>query len=130
MEWFSGIKLNWLLVIAGVYCLTVAGGASARQKSGPCSEDVAAYCKEVKQGEGRIARCLKDHANDLSPACREHAAEVKKIVQDFAIACKDDVTKLCKGTQSGGGRILHCLKQHEAELTPQCKEKMVKPQGR
>lgn len=35
-------------------------------------------------------------------------------------ACKADAGKLCPGVQPGGGRVLACLKQHEAELSPDC----------
>jgi len=36
-----------------------------------CSEDIQKFCKDVQPGGGRIARCLKEHACDLSPACKE-----------------------------------------------------------
>jgi hypothetical protein len=39
-------------------------------------------------------------------------------------ACRADVQKLCKGVQPGGGRIAACLKQHESELTPGCRERI------
>jgi hypothetical protein len=39
-------------------------------------------------------------------------------------ACRADVQKLCKGVQPGGGRIAGCLKQHESELAPGCRERM------
>lgn len=38
-----------------------------------------------------------------------------------AQACKADHAKFCKSTQPGGGRIVECLKSHEAELAPACK---------
>jgi hypothetical protein len=38
--------------------------------------------------------------------------------------CKADAQKLCKGTKPGGGRVIACLQQHEAELTPACKEQL------
>ena len=37
--------------------------------------------------------------------------------------CKEDAEKLCKGVEPGEGRIVRCLKQHEAELSAACKEK-------
>jgi len=36
-------------------------------------------------------------------------------------ACRADAKKVCAGTQPGGGRVLACLKEHEAELSPDCK---------
>ncbi len=35
-----------------------------------CQGDVAAFCANVKPGGGRIAACLKEHASELSDACK------------------------------------------------------------
>ncbi|QRG06274.1 cysteine rich repeat-containing protein [Xanthobacter dioxanivorans] len=40
--------------------------------------------------------------------------------QALRTACEADVKKLCNGVQPGGGRILSCLKEHKAEVTPPC----------
>jgi hypothetical protein len=37
--------------------------------------------------------------------------------------CQEDAERLCKGVEPGQGRILQCLKQHEADLSPACKQK-------
>jgi hypothetical protein len=37
-------------------------------------------------------------------------------------ACSGDFGKFCKGTTPGGGRIIACLGQHNAELTPACRK--------
>lgn len=36
-------------------------------------------------------------------------------------ACRGDARRLCSQAAPGGGRLLPCLQQHEAELTPACK---------
>ena len=36
-------------------------------------------------------------------------------------ACAQDYQQLCKSVQPGGGRVIACLKQHEAELSAPCK---------
>ena len=36
--------------------------------------------------------------------------------------CRPDLQKFCSDVQPGGGRIVACLKQHEADLSPACKE--------
>jgi Cysteine rich repeat len=46
--------------------------------------------------------------------------------KEGAGACRADVQKLCKGVQPGGGRIAVCLKQHESEISPGCRENIAK----
>jgi hypothetical protein len=36
--------------------------------------------------------------------------------------CKPDVERLCQGIPQGGGRIAACLKSHEADLSPACRD--------
>jgi len=48
-------------------------------------------------------------------------AAVARDANPMAQACKADHAKFCKSTQPGGGRIVECLKSHEAELAPACK---------
>jgi hypothetical protein len=37
-------------------------------------------------------------------------------------ACSDDAARLCSGVQTGGGRIISCLKQHKDELSNGCRQ--------
>lgn len=37
--------------------------------------------------------------------------------------CAEDVAKLCKDVQPGGGRLAECLKDHENELSVACKSR-------
>jgi hypothetical protein len=126
----SGVQMKWFTVLAGVFCLAMATGASAAQTAKPCRDDAARLCPDVKPGGGALAKCMKEHASELSPACKNNIAKAKKKAQEFKQACKDDATKLCKGVKQGGGKIVQCLKQHEDELSAACKEKMAKPRGR
>ncbi|WHZ14002.1 MAG: hypothetical protein OJF52_000837 [Nitrospira sp.] len=36
-----------------------------------CAEDVKKLCPDVKAGKGRIAQCLKQHAQELSQGCAD-----------------------------------------------------------
>ena len=38
-----------------------------------------------------------------------------------AQACRADFSKFCSEIEPGGGRIVACLEQHQAELTPVCR---------
>lgn len=45
---------------------------------------------------------------------------------DVRAACASDVQRLCAGVPAGGGRIVVCLKQHQAELSDGCKQAIAK----
>jgi len=127
---FSGIQVNRLAVVAGVFCLTMAAGVLAEQVDRPCAADAEKLCKGVQAGEGRIARCMKEHEKELSPTCKENIQKMKEKAKEIAEACKDDANKLCKDVNPGKGRILRCLKQHESELSHSCKQQMTLPHTR
>lgn len=44
--------------------------------------------------------------------------------------CKADIEKFCKDVQPGEGRIVKCLKEHEAELSVECKAKDLELKGK
>ena len=119
-----------MAICAMLFSGTADAAQAAGHRQGPCSDDVAKFCKDVQPGGGRIAQCLKQHEQELSPACKQHAVEVKKRGKEFRAACEDDVLKLCKDVKRGDGRIMNCLKQHEQELTPDCKAKMEQKQAK
>ncbi len=128
---FFGTQVKWPVLLAGLFCASLIGVASARQEGGrPCADDAARLCKGVQPGEGRIVNCLREHKEQLSPACKENIAKAREEMKEAKDACHDDAQKLCKGVQPGGGRIVQCLRQHEGELAPACKEHIAKPRGR
>jgi len=42
--------------------------------------------------------------------------------QQAAGPCKTDIEKLCAKVERGHGRVVMCLKEHTAELSPECKK--------
>jgi len=56
--------------------------------------------------------------------------KMKDKAKEVADACKGDAEKVCKDVKPGEGRILKCLKQHETELSPSCKEQLTQPRGK
>lgn len=41
-----------------------------------CEDDAARFCRGVIPGGGRIVKCMFEHIEDLSPACRQKIQEV------------------------------------------------------
>ncbi len=56
----------------------------------PCRADVVRLCKDVQRGEGRIKRCLKDHAADLSQGCKD-------AIKNGAEALRGERRRVCSG---------------------------------
>ena len=73
-----------VLVAGSLLCACLSQSTLAHEEH-PCKEDIKKFCADVKPGEGRIAKCLKEHKAELSTECkrkseerREHAREERK----------------------------------------------------
>ena len=124
-----------LLAMTPLFMLTAlltlpTARADDQEKPGACRADVERLCKGIQPGGGRIAMCLKQHASEVSPGCREAIAGAKKQIEEFAEACKPDAEKLCKGVQPGQGRIARCLAEHKDQLSPACRDKFTQAENR
>src|SRR5438552_18481914 len=97
-----------------LFAASVAAGAGAQQRrEGPCATDVKKFCGDVKPGQGAIAKCMKAHEAELSPACREASKARAEKAERVREECRADAEKFCKGIAPGGGRIRSCLKRRQ-----------------
>jgi hypothetical protein len=89
--------------------------AVARAAGEPCTAEINKFCKDVKPGEGRIIKCLREHDAELSGACRAN-------VNTFSLyqACLDDAVRLCPSMQPGGAEVIKCLRTHPNDLSTEC----------
>jgi len=132
MRQSSGLRKKGItaivIVVAALWTVLAlaAAGAAQGQRQGPCADDAAKFCGDVDPGGGLVMKCMKEHENELSSACKERVAAMKKGFQEFREACQDDALKFCKDMKPGGGRIANCLKEHENELSAECKARMEK----
>jgi hypothetical protein len=62
------------------------------------------------------------HAALLRPQSSFAQTASPQISADVQAACASDVQNLCSGVQPGGGRIIACLKQHQAQVSDRCKQ--------
>ena len=108
-------------MVIALFAPGLAADALAQQRSeGPCARDVKQFCGDVKPGQGAIAKCMKAHEAELSPACRESSKARAEKAERVREECRADVEKFCKGIAPGGGRIRSCLSARQAELNPAC----------
>lgn len=91
-----------------------------------CAEDAMKFCTGVQAGGGRLYQCLAKNNAELSAPCRERLTAGKARWDAFVSACKSDADKHCQGITTGSGRVLSCLKKHEAELAPDCKARFTR----
>ncbi len=88
-----------------------------------CRADLDKLCKDIKPGEGRFLKCLKENDASLSAACKAKLAEHReKAIKDHP--CLADMEKFCQDVGPGKGQIKECMKAHEAEFSAACKAKM------
>ncbi|MBK7972778.1 MAG: hypothetical protein IPK07_05675 [Deltaproteobacteria bacterium] len=107
-----------------------AAPAASEDKGGACATERQKFCADVKPGGGARLRCLMAHEKDLGPECKAHVEHMKARSQEVTAACSDDAEKLCKGVESGKGRVIKCLAEHESALTPDCKGEVEKAKAK
>jgi hypothetical protein len=127
--------MNRPLLVALSFCVTAslaaaaiarAEDASPGRRDAACRADVEKYCADAQRGGGGIARCLREHEKDLSPACREQLASLHEKASKRAAAvhaaCKSETAKYCAEHEPGEGGLIRCLRGHEADLSKECRE--------
>ncbi|WP_348262481.1 cysteine rich repeat-containing protein [Telmatobacter sp. DSM 110680] len=76
-----------------------------------------------------VALALATIVDVLGPQSLYAQGGSPQALADAQTACASDIQKLCAGVPSGGGRIIACLKQHQAEVSDSCKQAVVKAMG-
>lgn len=115
------IRNAFVAIAFALFAAGVAANAAAQQrKNGPCAADARKFCGGIQPGQGGMAKCMKAHEAELSPACREGMKARAEKAERVREECKPDVEKFCKGIAPGGGRIRSCLRARQAELNPAC----------
>jgi cysteine rich repeat protein len=89
------VGLGFFLVL-----LLAAAGAMAQQGAArqACAADIKQLCPEVKPGDGRLERCVKEHFGKLSVSCQTVLISNVTITK----SCKADAEQKCCGIQPGG----------------------------
>jgi hypothetical protein len=125
-----------------------------------CRSDFISHCSGVTPGGAAALQCLQRNASSLSGACRgalaaisgagaapaaagEAAAPTAPAAQPMempmlrpreALAilriCGADKEVFCAGIPIGGGRVLSCLAQNVANVTPSCRAALAAAAGR
>jgi len=117
--------LAWVAIALGM--VLWFGADVYAQSGGACAEDVAKFCKDIQPGGGRLAKCLREHERELSAGCKQQIREEQIRWRETGRACREDAQKFCKDVKPGGGRIIQCLKEHQNEISAECRERLAQP---
>ena len=114
-----------LLIAAALLIIcAVAPVLSEAQIVGPCAETVTKYCKDVTPGGGRIMKCLSDHRDDQSMACRDWLQDQNKSLKELNTACPGEIASLCNFDPPDTIRIYICLDHNYMVLKSDCRDKL------
>jgi len=100
--------------------------AEFREGAQACQADVQRLCPNTRPGAER-SQCMREHKDQVSPECQEFFAKAADQAADVRAAmraCRADTRKYCKDVKPGEGRIVECLRQHQAELSPDCASRL------
>ena len=90
-----------------------------------CALDKQRFCDGVPVGEGEVLLCLAQHKLhvDMSEGCRDELQLYQEqSLSDFRLeprvvsACRADILAHCSNVTVGGGRVLGCLVEHQAQI--------------
>jgi hypothetical protein len=100
----------------GVALLLFGSTALAQGRARACVDDVKKLCASVEPGGGRVAGCVKEHLNDLSPPCQNLVAEAATAAK----ACAADLKQKCADARRRVAKVA-CIKSALANLSDDCK---------
>ena len=129
--------MKQLVVVSLTLCLVMLlGGLALAEEKGPveivtdgCKQDIAAYCKNVTVGEGRVLACLYAYQDKLSNRCEyalyDAAAQLERAVAALtflANECRSDLKAYCSDVKPGEGRLINCIDKNMEKVSSRCKQ--------
>jgi hypothetical protein len=120
----SQVIAKRLCLAVAVLCLVVAVQPASAQVQTPCNETIAKFCKDVIPGGGRIMKCLNDHRDDQSIACKDWVDDQLKSLNELMATCPEEIAKLCKNEPADKVRIYYCLLDNYIALRVECRSKL------
>ena len=92
-----------------------------------CDADIEQYCPGLPRNSQKAFMCMMAYEDSLSEFCKLGIAEAAMSIQmgaaaiDYSVrACEEDADKHCLDVAPGEGRLVNCIKEHEAEVSMEC----------
>jgi hypothetical protein len=104
------------VVAIGAALLLFGSTALAQGRARACVDDIKRRCAGVEPGGDRVAGCVKEHLNDLSPPCQNLVAGAAAAAK----ACTADLKQQCADARRRVAKVA-CIKSALANLSDDCK---------
>jgi len=65
------MRMTMIAVFVGTQMAAGAALAQTAAEREACQANFETYCKNVKEGDGRIMQCLNEHFDQLTPECQK-----------------------------------------------------------
>ncbi len=89
------------------------------EKNAPCTADQEKFCSEKSRGKTSVAKCMQDHGDKLSPACKTARAEFEeKLLKKKP--CFNDEVKFCDDKRKDLPQLDACLRAQGDKLSKVC----------
>jgi hypothetical protein len=117
-------------IIVAIWSLATFAMPVLAEGDGACRDDIKKLCGDVQPGGGAIADCMKTHASELSPGCKEKFVEghkkMKEKMDAIKQACDADLKQFCANVTPGQGREFACLRSYDDKISAGCKAALPK----
>ncbi|WP_432761334.1 hypothetical protein [Rhizobium mayense] len=112
---FAAVTLACIAYAGLVQADTISYADAITKLAGDCGSDIHKFCRGLNLGGGRIADCLQQNAEKVSPTCKSSVASVTQSISlrqqaqaSYSDVCRFDIAQRCRGIK-GDGNILACL---------------------
>jgi hypothetical protein len=114
--------------LAALITVSPAATHAAGEVGTPCRAEQQRVCGHAPKGTFKT--CLREQADRLSPECRPaEAGSGSRSVGTGRVgsACRAEMEHFCRAVDPGRGRVYRCLREHEAELSLDCRHAIGRP---
>lgn len=125
--------LRLAVLVVAAFALS-AGAALAAGPNDPCDPDLKRLCPDVAPGGGNLLRCLREHQDEVAPACRAEMERRKGRRSargaELRAACGGEVARVCGDVDPDDGGLARCLRERADQISPGCRQAAAKKQAR
>ncbi len=89
-----------------------------------CKSDVLRHCRShlFTRDRAKIQVCLKEHRQELKPACKNHIAQAEAFQAAMRSSCGADIERYCATSRGDPEAMRACMRKHRQRFSAGCRE--------